>query len=218
MHKSNSGDTTISSRTLILDTAARLFRNKGYAATTLRDIAALCHMKAGSIYYHFDSKDAIVSEVLRIGVAQVYDEVKRVTTELGDKAESRELIRVAVVAHMKALHDAIDYSSANIRIFGQVPRDIQKSHIPLRKSYEDYWAHLIERCAAAGALSNTRNLRLAQFLLLGAMNSTLEWFQPNKMSVEEVAGEITDLFLYGVGTPSIISVPTKKSTHNVKTA
>lgn len=191
----------ISSRTLILDTAAHLFRSKGYAGTTLRDIAALCHMKAGSIYYHFDSKDAIVSEVLRIGVAQVYDEVKRVTTELGDHAEPRELIRVAVVAHMKALHEAIDYSSANIRIFWQVPRNVQEAHIPLRRSYEQYWAHLIGRCAAAGMPVGTRNLRLAGFLLLGVMNSTLEWFQPNKMSVEEVASEITDLFLSGIGAP-----------------
>jgi len=186
------------SRTLILRTAARLFRNNGYAATSLRQIAAQCNMKAGSIYYHFDSKDAIISEVLRIGVAQVFDEVRRVTTELGASAEPRELIRVGVLAHLKALHEAIDFSSANIRIFGQVPLEIRRLHLPLRRSYEAYWAELLQRCQDAGAFSGQRNLRLANFLLLGVMNSTLEWFQPDRMEIEVLAVEITDLFLYGM--------------------
>src|SRR5690606_13423093 len=84
------GQTT--GRLLILNNAAHLFRTKGYAATSLRELAAACDMKAGSIYYHFESKDAIVAEVLHIGVTQVYDEVRRVTTELGKQASSRDLI------------------------------------------------------------------------------------------------------------------------------
>src|ERR1035437_495482 len=64
------------SRQAILDTAARLFRQQGYAAASLRAIADACDMKAGSLYYHFESKDQIVSEVLDIGVQRAFDAVR----------------------------------------------------------------------------------------------------------------------------------------------
>ena len=55
-------------REAILAAAARLFRYQGYHATTMRDIAQKSGVEAGSIYYHFQSKDEILSEVLDIGV------------------------------------------------------------------------------------------------------------------------------------------------------
>lgn len=190
-------------RLLILNNAAHLFRTKGYAATSLRELAAACNMKAGSIYYHFESKDAIVAEVLRIGVTQVYEEVRRVTTDLGKQASSRDLIYAGVLAHLKSLHNSIDYTSANIRIFGQVPMEIRLAHIPLRKEYEAYWQQLIAHCNKKGAFSGERNLRLSSFFLLGLMNSTLEWFQPNKTSIADIALEITTIFFHGMGSDAV---------------
>ena len=55
------------SRDLILHSAAQLFRRQGFSATTLRQIAARAKIKAGSIYYHFDSKEQILDEVLDVG-------------------------------------------------------------------------------------------------------------------------------------------------------
>lgn len=196
--KKNTPD-KVTGRLLILDKAAHLFRAKGYAATSLRELAAACDMKAGSIYYHFESKDAIVAEVLRIGVTQVYEDVRRVTTELGKQASSRDLIYAGVLAHLKSLHESIDYTSANIRIFGQIPNEVRLAHIPLRKEYETYWQQLIAQCNKKEAFSGDRNLRLSSFFLLGLMNSTLEWFQPSKSSIADLALEVTSIFFYGMG-------------------
>ena len=79
---------------MILETAARLFRHEGYAATSLRAIAAACDMKAGSLYYHFESKDQIVSEVLDIGVQRVFDAVKLALEELAPDASLLSLIHI----------------------------------------------------------------------------------------------------------------------------
>jgi AcrR family transcriptional regulator len=57
------------SRDLILHSAAQLFHRQGFSATTLRQIAARAKIKAGSIYYHFDSKEEILDEVLDRGSA-----------------------------------------------------------------------------------------------------------------------------------------------------
>src|SRR5436305_42145 len=110
-----------SSRRRILDCAARLFRKNGYGGTSLRDIAAASGMKAGSLYYHFASKDEILIDVLNIGVQRVYDAVRNAVAALPAAATFADIINTAIYGHLKALHEADDYTSANVRIFGQVP-------------------------------------------------------------------------------------------------
>ncbi len=198
-------------RTLILDTAARLFRDKGYAATSLRDIAGACGMKAGSLYYHFDSKDAIITEVLRIGVAHVFDAIRSAVDALGPDAEPRVVLETAITAHLRALLQSEDYTSANIRIFGQVPPEVRAEHLPLRQSYEKYWTDLLKRCALQGAFRPGCDLHFARLFLLGAMNSALEWFQPNRASVDEISAELTAVFFDGLAVRESIVPPRAKS-------
>src|SRR5260221_3682457 len=61
------------SRQQILDVAAKLFRARGYTETSLRDIGKQVGMKAGSLYYHFTSKEELAAEVLRIGVRRDHE-------------------------------------------------------------------------------------------------------------------------------------------------
>ncbi|HET9820264.1 MAG TPA: helix-turn-helix domain-containing protein, partial [Burkholderiaceae bacterium] len=64
-------------RERILLEASRLFRHHGYAATTLREVADAAGIKAGSIYYHFESKEQILGEVLDKGIQAVADAVRQ---------------------------------------------------------------------------------------------------------------------------------------------
>ncbi|MEX1288680.1 MAG: helix-turn-helix domain-containing protein, partial [Acidimicrobiia bacterium] len=67
-------------RTRILDEAARLFLAQGYAETTLRDIADAVGIKAGSIYYHFDSKERLLGEILDQGIDRITAELDAALT------------------------------------------------------------------------------------------------------------------------------------------
>lgn len=185
-------------RQLILDTAARLFRQEGYAATSLRDIAGECGMKAGSLYYHFGSKDEIIGEVLRIGVERVSDEVKHAVEALPRDVDARTLLHTAVRAHLSALLELHDYTSANVRIFGQVPAQVRDAHIATRDAYERFWADLLKRCARTGRWSARRDLRLTRLFLINALNGSLEWFSDGRSTVEQLARELTELVLDGL--------------------
>ena len=185
-------------RRLILDAAARLFRERGYSATSLRDIAAGCGMKAGSLYYHFASKDEIVSEVLRIGVERVAEEVRRAVMALPPDADVRLVLFTAVRTHLWALLELQDYTSANVRIFGQVPLAVREGHNAVRDSYERYWNILLQRCAIEGRFDPERDLRLARLFLFNALNGSLEWYHPGVTSLDALARELTDLVLYGL--------------------
>lgn len=190
------------SRDLILDTAARLFRADGYAATSLRDIADACGMKAGSLYYHFVSKDAIVGEVLRIGVERVAGHVRDAVDALPADADARTLLHTAVRAHLSALLELQDYTSANVRIVGQVPADVRETHIATRDAYEKFWSQLLKRCAKRGGFDGARDLKLARLFLIGALNGSLEWFRGGPVGVDRIADELSTLFLDGLAERS----------------
>lgn len=181
-------------RQRILDTAARLFRADGYAATSLRDIADACGMKAGSLYYHFASKDEIVGEVLAIGVRRVADTVRDAVATLPVDADARTLLGCAIRAHLSALHAAHDYTSANVRITGQVPAAVRDAHIAARDAYERTWAKLLKRCATTG-----RDAKVVRLFLIGAMNGSLEWFRGGPAALDRLADELTTLVVDGLG-------------------
>lgn len=184
-------------RRLVLDSAAKLFRLHGYAATNLRDIAAAAGMKAGSLYYHFSSKEEIVIEVLNIGVQAVHEEVERSVGALPADAPAVQAFGVAVAAHLRSLLELQDYTSANTRIFGQAPAHVREATMGPRNAYESFWDGLIRRMADEGALRPEVDPRLLRLFLIATLNGTLEWYRPGKLKVEQIAGELSRIVLHG---------------------
>ncbi len=178
------------SRQTILDTAARLFRQGGYAATSMRTIADACDMKAGSLYYHFESKDQIVSEVLDIGVQRVFDAVRAAVAALPPGADLTATLTSAISAHLSALLHAHDFTSANIRIFGQVPTTVRAGHKSLRRSYEQFWLDLLAELQQRGAVRKAIDLQHTVYFLFGAMNWTTEWYDKKKSALPALAAAI----------------------------
>ena len=88
----NGGLKSERTRQRILDAAARTFRNQGFAGTTLNDIANAAQLRAGSIYYHFDSKERLLEEVLDIGIARVATAVKEEVDGLPPETSPTERI------------------------------------------------------------------------------------------------------------------------------
>jgi AcrR family transcriptional regulator len=185
------------SRRHVLDCAARLFRHEGYAAVSLRDIAAESGMKAGSLYYHFESKDVIVIEVLDTGVRRVHEAVEAALAGLPGSASIARKIEAAIQAHLRALHEAGDYTSANIRIFGQVPPSVRKSHMPSRRSYEALWSTLLSAGVTSGELRGDIDLVTLRAFLLGAMNTSLDWLEPRSGAVARIARDLCSIVLNG---------------------
>jgi AcrR family transcriptional regulator len=163
------------SRDSILEAAAKLFRRQGYSATTLRQIAATAEIKAASIYYYFDSKEAILDEVLHRGLLSVFEAVKTALKKAG-KVSHRRRIGLAIEAHLVALLEASDFTSANIRIYGQLPENLKKPHRPLRRAYAEYWDQLFLAARRAGEIRADIEIVPLRIFVLGALNWTIEWF------------------------------------------
>ena len=188
-------------RSLILAAAARLFRDQGYTASTLRKIAAAAGIEAGSIYYHFNSKDEILDEVLDLGLRQVFEAVKETRAACEAQGEGfREIFAAMVHTHLTYLLQASDFTSSNIRNFSMLPTAMRERHRPLRRAYADEWDDALGKALAAGSIrSDIKIVPLRQFVI-GALNWTVEWFDANRYSIEIFSNKATELILDGMLT------------------
>ena len=188
------------SRVRILDAAASLFREQGYAAVSLRAIAAEAGMKSGSIYYHFGSKEEIVTEVLNLGIERVHDQVCSTVTALSADSDAATLIKTGIRNHLQALFTFGAYTSANVRIYGQVPASVRRGNLAVRRRYEGLWDDILSRAQVRGGVRGGVDLAAFRLLLIGSLNATLEWFDPKQGRVEDLAECYAEILLGGLLT------------------
>ena len=164
-------------RPLILKAAASLFRDHGYTATSLRNIAARVGIKAGSIYYHFPSKELIAVEVLKEGIRVVSEAVDHALEALPAAAGPLVRLEVAMSTHLSALLEKSVFTSAHIRLFSYVPREIRAKVRIVRTSYDTRWRELVDAVAKSGLLRDEVDASAFRLAVLGALNWSLEWYQ-----------------------------------------
>ncbi|MBO6827394.1 MAG: TetR/AcrR family transcriptional regulator [Sneathiella sp.] len=180
-------------RKAIMDKSARLFRDKGYGSTSLRDIASATGMKAGSLYYHFSSKEELAEEVLTQGLFHVAERVKEAVEALPSEASPLEKIRAAMVGHLTALLEKGDYTSANIRCYNHVPAPIKKRLKADRESYDAFWEDLIQSSVTGSFIRKDVDQVSLRYALIGMLNWTLEWPATKHGSPEELGAKFFDM-------------------------
>lgn len=188
-------------RQYILESAAKLFRDQGFVGTTLRQIGEASGIQAGSIYYHFGSKDEILAEILDVGIDEVQKAVKERLSRLPKNASALKKIGVAIEGHLLGLLEHGDFTSASIRTYGQLPAELKRPNQARRASYSRFWDSLLSEAAERGELRKGVDLHVARLVILGALNWTVEWYDPKQGSVEAVAQKIAFLVTGGAFGP-----------------
>jgi len=171
----------------ILDAAAVLFSKRGYNGTALRDIANALDMKAGSLYYHFESKEQMVLEILTIGMKNIISTVIQRVESLPENASSRDVLTAAAKGHLGALLEKGDYTSTSIRNYAQMPETVQQKGRVLREKYEKMWRNWLLKAQQEGDIKESVDLKILRLSLLGAMNRTLTWYRDGGLSIDEIA-------------------------------
>ncbi|NKE66307.1 TetR/AcrR family transcriptional regulator [Ramlibacter sp. RBP-2] len=155
----------------VLDEAARLFRTRGFEGTSVREIAKAVGMLPGSLYCHFETKEALLVAVYVKGVQQIIEAVQSAAAGALDPWERLE---AACVAHLEAILHDDDYAQVVVRVR---PADVPVAHeslIELRNTYEDLFAGLIRDLP----LARGTDRRVLRLMLMGAMNWSQTWYRP----------------------------------------
>jgi AcrR family transcriptional regulator len=161
----------VNRRQAVLDAAARLFSERGYEGASMRDIAKAAGMLAGSMYYHFASKEDLLIAVHEAGVARFEAAVEGAISAGQDPWSQLE---AAVIAHLETLLAGGDYTQVVIRELPREPDALRVKLTGLRDAYEALFRGLID--ALPLAAGTDRNL--LRLMLMGAMNWSQGWFRP----------------------------------------
>jgi AcrR family transcriptional regulator len=189
------------SRRLILEAAAALFRRKGYAEVSLREIAQAVNMKTGSLYYHFESKEALVEAILTLGTQGALAAARQAVAALGEGAGPVDKLHAAFAAHARFLLEEKDFASANLKILPQVPPAVRERHVRQDRELGEFVAGIIDEIAAAGALAPGIDRTLLRMLCFGALNWSISWFDPKGRTPTEIADQLMMIVRQGALKP-----------------
>ena len=167
----------------LLDAAAAQFAERGYHATSMRDLAAAIAMTPGAIYFHVASKQALLLAVYEEGVQRILD---RVETAVAAEREPWARLEKAVAAHLDSILDASAYARVVIRILPADAPEIAAELTELRDRYEARF----RRYFSAIPLPRERDAAVARLALLGAINWTPVWYKEGGKSVPAMAREL----------------------------
>lgn len=155
----------------LLDASAALFAQRGYAATSMRDIALAVKMLPGSVYYHFASKEELLVAVYEAGVGELEAAVRAAVAPADAPWQQLES---ACRAHLETVLRNSDYAQVLIRVHPEDVPDAADRLRALRAGYEDIFRTLV----AALPLPAGSDRRALRLMLLGALNWARVWFDP----------------------------------------
>jgi AcrR family transcriptional regulator len=155
--------------------SARLFREKGYEATSVRDIAAATGLQSGSWVYHFKTKQDILAAVMEEGLQQALERIEAIASR---KLAPREYFRALLLAHLDTLlgpgQDFIPvllYEWRSLESRGR-PRVVELQH-----RYEAVWDDVIRQLQRSGEWAMPT--AVDRLLMFGALNWMAHWYRPD---------------------------------------
>jgi TetR/AcrR family transcriptional regulator, cholesterol catabolism regulator len=176
----------------LIRAAARLFREKGFDGTTVRDIAQAVGMRSGSPFYHFASKQEILLAVMEEGLRQG---LARMEAVLGHDLGPRERFAAMVKAHLGIiLEDGNDFIPVMLYDWRVLDEAHRKRIIATKDRYDAIWQQVIEQLSREGYLQ--AQPKFARLTILGAMNFMMTWYKRGEgLSIDDLASQLVDLFL-----------------------
>ncbi|HKQ99010.1 MAG TPA: TetR/AcrR family transcriptional regulator, partial [Candidatus Polarisedimenticolia bacterium] len=175
--------------------AAAAFRDRGYAATSVRDIARRVRMTPGNLYYYFRNKQDLLYFCQDHSLDVLLREARRIAAGPGPaEAKVRALVRSQVLCLLDELH-----GSAGHIEFHAIPPGRLKKVIAKRDEYERIVRGMVEEAVRAGRPAGA-DPKLMTLAILGAVNWTARWYRPEgEWSPEAIADGFADFLVRGLG-------------------
>jgi TetR/AcrR family transcriptional regulator, cholesterol catabolism regulator len=188
-----------SRREELLAIAASLFAERGFKNTTVRDIADAAGILSGSLYHHFDSKEAMVDELLdtfQTRLWERYDEIE--ASDLSPRAKLEAVVRTSF--------DAIDHHHSEVAIFQNDAAYLTSferfAYLDDRNNkFRRLWIGLLEAGVQSGELRADLDIELVYRFLRDTVWVAVRWYRPGgELSPSDVADQYLTILLEGIAT------------------
>jgi AcrR family transcriptional regulator len=161
-------------RAELIEKSARLFREKGYDNTTVRDIAAATGIQAGSWFYHFKTKQDILAAIMEQGMLRSLTEIETVASL---PLSPRDMLQRLVEIHLHTLL-APDHHFIAVLLYEwrSLDEPSRSRVVALKDRYEAVWDRAIAALHQSGDWAMPS--QFDRLMLLGALNWTVQWYKP----------------------------------------
>jgi AcrR family transcriptional regulator len=202
-------ETVVDSRQEILRTAARLFQQRGYDATSMNDVAAALKLSKGGLYHHFQSKDEILFEIMNhameITQQRVLDPVRGI-------ADPEERLRALIRLHIEVVLSPRDREiTVMLHENHPLPPALRKRINARKKDYIHFLERLMDEVQKevqkeaqkkgqpAQSSRGRVSPRAAAFALLGMINWIYQWYKPEgELQAQNLIPQFTELLFGGI--------------------
>ncbi|MCX5114183.1 TetR/AcrR family transcriptional regulator [Streptomyces sp. NBC_00378] len=181
----------------LLATAAEVFAAQGYNATTVRKIADAAGMLAGSLYYHFDSKESMLDEILSTFLGELWEGYD---TVLAARLAPRQTIEALVTESFRE----IDRHRAAVAIYQKEARHLATQPrfqylADSQQKFEKAWLGTLERGVADHSFRADLDIRLTYRFVRDTVWVAASWYRPGGLhSPEEIARQYLSMVLDGI--------------------
>ena len=181
----------------ILAAAAQIFRDKGYHATSMQDIAEAVHLQKGSLYHHIRSKEEILASLLDRALDLLILSMQEV---MASPLSVEEKLRSAMRMYADNIAVHSDLAAVLLLEYRNLSPRLRARHMGRRDRFEALWRELLRQGMQQGVF-RTSDEKLVALAILGVQNWMLTWYRAEgPLSAAELSSRFADLFLNGLLT------------------
>ncbi|GHE64776.1 MULTISPECIES: TetR/AcrR family transcriptional regulator [Roseivirga] len=179
----------------IEEKATKLFREKGYAATSMRDLAQVLGIEAASLYSHIKSKEEILQKICFRMADQFFAAWKEVEKEQGSFSAKMEK---AAIAHVKVITKDTDASAVFFHEWRHLSEPHLSEFLMMREDYEGRFKTIIRNGIENGEFEKVDE-KFMMLTILSSLNWTYNWYKPTgSLRPEEIGKQLANLILNGL--------------------
>jgi AcrR family transcriptional regulator len=187
----------------VYSAALRLFREKGYHATSMQDIAAAVGLYKGSLYHYIGGKEDLLVQVFERGMGSLLDDVERIAADSSTRPGAQ--VRQILQAHVQAVSKNLDALTVYLHEFRALAGPQLARVRAQRERYTELVSEIINRGVRLGEFA-TADVSIATLGLMGMCNWVCQWYRPGgRLGPAEIANQFADLLLDGLKPPTSLS-------------
>ncbi len=202
MPRSNNGNRTTTEQATssrIFAAAATLFADRGYAATTTRELAEMAQLERASLYYHIKSKEDLL---YRVCVSTLHDS-QLVIENAKKQSDPAKRLRTLIVQHTTTILRNREQNVTMLLEMRALTGPRRAEVLRMRDSYDKQVREIIADAQTAGYVRTDKSAKIISIAMLNLLNWTLVWFSPkDEMSAEELGVAFAEIFLDGAAKDS----------------
>ncbi len=180
----------------VIRKAAELFREKGYAASSMRDLAQKLGIEAASLYSHIKSKEEILQSLcfdMATEFRKSLDEVER------KKGPASEKLRRGIVGHIQVMAKDLTASAVFMNEHRHMSQPFLREFLLLRINYINRFKDIIEEGINSGDFKDSIDKKLAVMTLFSSLNWMPQWYDPHSNIVPiDLGQKLADMLVNGM--------------------